>query len=288
MLTVYRELPYIPVTIDHPTNVFAGYVPLFFALFALLNIGRISFERRKVIFFWLITGGLFLLVALGPMPFGNNQWLNKLLPYNLLCSGTLRQLRIPVRFSLVSLIGIYIIAAFGIERFVGLNKGRFFNNTVLGLFIVILQVTEFLPVPYHLLPLDVPRVYSELALHDKNMPILVLPLGWQSSYRTVGAYRQKIQYYQTIHEHPLFQGQIARIPGSYFEYYLNDKGFQYLIDADKKMPTSEEAKGVHNILKRYGIRYVVIHRSFFSGEHFYDLVKVFRDYRDELFIGFAP
>ncbi len=264
-----------------------GYVPLFFAFFTLVNLKNISYEKRKVIAFWLIIGIVFFLIALGPLSFGRNQSLNKFSLYNFLCSGILRQLRIPVRFSLVVLIAIYILAAFGVERFVKLNKAKFLNNANLCLFLIILQIIEFLPIPYPLLKLKVPRVYRNLALLDIDSPILVLPLGWQSSYKTLGTYDKRIQFYQTIHGHPIFQGQVARIEDSYFNYYISQEGFRYLIDADKRMPTSAEKRQVHNILCKYGIKYVVIHGTYFDKKYLDTLLKMFRDYSGELFVEFA-
>ncbi|MBU1853212.1 MAG: hypothetical protein KJ957_04125 [Candidatus Omnitrophica bacterium] len=287
ILSLYREIPYINVPMKHVTNVFAGYIPLFFAAFALVNLKNISHEKRKIIIFWLITGALFFLLALGPYCFGKDQSLNKFSLYNLLCSGLLRQIRIPVRFSLVTLIAIYIIASFGVERFTKLNKQNLLNNKNLCLFLVLLQIAEFLPIPYPLLSLKTPEIYYKLASQNTNSPILVLPLGWQSSYKTVGIYDKKIQFHQTIHGHPIFQGQIARIEDSYFDYYTQQDGFRYLIDANKRLPTSSETKGVHNILRTYGIKNVVIHNSYFDSVHLNILLEIFKDYPGELTVEFA-
>ena len=225
LLTVYRELPYLSTPIMHVTSVFAGYVPLFFAFFMLVNFKGFALEKRRIIIFWLLTGAVFFLIALGPMAFGNSQFLNKFSFYNILCTGVLRQLRIPVRFSLVTLIAIYILAAFGVERFMKLNREKLLSNASLGMFLVALQIIEFLPMPYPLLFLKAPKVYSDLASRDKGSLILVLPLGWQSSYKTLGGYYKEIQFYQTVHQHPIFQGQIARIEEKYFDYYLQFPDF---------------------------------------------------------------
>lgn len=288
-LSLYQPglCPCLPV--DRITNVFVGYVPLFFAIFALLNINNVLPNTRRMIIYCLITGIVFFLLALGPLPFENSNWLNRFSPYNYLCrSALLRQLRIPVRFSIVSIMAIYILAAFGVDRFIKLNKEKLVGKATLGLFLIILPVIEFLPIPYPLLNLEVPKIYYNLARIDINEPILVLPLGWQSSYRTVGDYHKKIQFYQTVHAHPLFQGQIARIDDSYLNYYTEQKGFRYLMDAALRLPRPEEEKEVHNLIHKYGIKYVIIHRAYFNKAHFDALVKIFKDYQGEILIGFAP
>jgi len=286
LLSVYKELPYISTPIMHITNVFAGYVPLFFAFFALLSQRNFAPEKRRIIFFWLVTGAVFFLIALGPLPFGKNQFLNKFSFYNILCSGVLRQLRIPVRFSLVTLIAIYILAAFGVERFMKLNRGKLLSNAGLGLFLVVLQIIEFLPMPYPLLYLKAPKVYSELAWRDKNSPILVLPLGWQSSYKTLGGYYKEIQFYQTVHQHPIFQGQIARIEEKYFDYYLSQPGFRYLMSAEKRTPRFGEKEEVYGLLAKYNIKYVVIHAQYFDQKHLGGLSEIFKGYPGELFVEY--
>ncbi len=287
LLTVYRALPYLSTPIMHVTNVFAGYVPLFFAFLTLISFKGFSREKKRIILFWFLAGTLFFLIALGPLPFGKNQFLNKFSFYNILCSGVLRQLRIPVRFSLVTLIAIYILAAFGVERFMRLNRSKLLSNASLGLFLVVLQIIEFLPMPYPLLFLKTPKTYSELALRDKGSPVLVLPLGWQSSYRTLGGYYKEIQFYQTVHQHPIFQGQIARIDQRYFDYYLSQPGFKFLMEAEKRAALPGEREEVYGLLRRYGIKNVIIHGQYFDKKLLDGLSKMFKNYPGELSVGYA-
>ena len=286
LLTVYRGLPYLSTPIMHITNVFAGYVPLFFAFFALLSLKNFTPGKKRIIIFWLLTGAVFFFIALGPLVFGKNQLLNKFSFYNILCTGVLRQLRIPVRFSLVTLIAIYILAAFGVERFIKLNRGRLLSNASLGLFLVVLQVIEFLPMPYPLLFLKAPKVYSELARRGNGSVILVLPLGWQSSYKTLGGYYKEIQFYQTVHQRPIFQGQIARIEEKYFDYYLSQPGFRYLMNAEKRTPLPGEKEEVQGLLGKYNIKYVVIHARYFDRERLDGLSEIFKGYPGEIFVEY--
>lgn len=287
LLSVYRDLPYLSTPIMHVTNVFAGYVPLFFAALTLVSLKNFSPGKRRLIYFWLLTGTVFFLISLGPKPFGNGQFWNKFSFYNIFCAGVLRQLRIPVRFSLVTLISIYILAAFGVERFIRLNRGKILSNISLGVFVVVLQIIEFLPMPYPLLFFKTPKVYSELAGRDKGSLILVLPLGWQSSYKTLGGYYKEIQFYQTVHQHPIFQGQIARIEESYFDYYLSQPGFKYLMDAEKRTPLPGEKEAVYGLLGKYGIKDVVIHAQYFDQKHLEGLSGIFKGYPGELSVEYV-
>jgi hypothetical protein len=287
LLTVYREIPYLTTPIMHITNVFAGYVPLFFAFLALLSLKSFDPEKRRIIIFWLLTGVVFFLIALGPLAFGKNQFLNNFSFYNILCTGVLRQLRIPVRFSLVTLFAIYILAAFGVERFMRLNQRKLLSDSSLGVFLVTLQVIEFLPMPYPLLDLKVPKIYSDLVSRDKKSVILVLPLGWQSSYRTLGGYYKEIQFYQTVHEHPIFQGQIARIEERYFDYYLSQPGFKFLMEAQNRMSSPKDQEAVFSLLRKYNIKYVVIHAQYFDKKHLGGLADIFKSYPKELFVEYV-
>jgi hypothetical protein len=287
LLSVYKPVPYLCTPMMHVRNIFVGYIPLFFALIALLNLKNFGSQKRRIIIFWLITGGVFFLIALGPKPFGNNQFLNKFSLYNILCAGVLRQLRIPERFALVTLFATYIIAAFGIERFMKFNRSKLLSEKSLGLFLVGLQIIEFMPMPYPLLYLKAPKVYYDLASRDKGTPILVLPLGWQNSYKSLGGYYKEIQFYQTIHEHPIFQGQVARIEERYFDFYLSQAGFRFLMDAEKRTPLPAEIEGVYDILRKYKIKYVVIHTQYFDKNHLDVLTKIFKDYPGEIFVEYA-
>jgi hypothetical protein len=282
LLTLYRSLPYVCTPIMHITSVFAGYIPLFFAGFALIRLKHFSARIKRIILFWSLAGGLFYLLASGPLLFGNDPFMHKFAPYNLVCSGILRQLRIPARFSLITIISIYVLAAFGVDQFTTLKKGKLLSGISAGIFLIVLQVIEFMPIPYPLLDLTAPREYAALAGADKGSPVLILPLGWQSSYRTVGTYAKEIQYYQTIHGHPIFQGQIARIENSYFDYYTSQPGFRYLIEAGRRFPTSGEESAVHGLLREYGIKHVIIHMSYFDREHLIRLQKIFSGYHGVL------
>jgi hypothetical protein len=287
LLSVYKELPYLSTPMMHVRNIFVGYIPLFLALIALLYLKDFFREKRRIIIFWLLTGVVFFLISLGPKPFGDNHFLNKFSFYNLFFSGVLRQLRIPERFALVTILAVYILAAFGIERLMRINRSKLISNKSLGLFLVGLQIIEFMPMPYPLLYLKVPEVYYDLAARDKKLPILVLPLGWQNSYKTLGGYYKEIQFYQTIHEHPIFQGQIARIEERYFDYYLAQPGFRFLMDAEKRTPLPGEKEAVFDILRKYNIKYVVIHIQYFDKKHLEALKAIFKDYPGELFVKYA-
>jgi hypothetical protein len=288
-LYLYRVCLYFCQPLDRITNVFAGYLPLFFAVFALLNVKDISGNARRMCVYCLAAAALFFLFSLGPIPFGKGNPLNSFLPYNYLFTGELfRQLRIPVRFFIVSLMGIYILAAVGVDRFIRLNKEKWVGNFTLGLFLIVLQVIEFLPAYYPLLNLEVPKAYYSLSRTDADAPVLVLPLGWQTSYKTVGVIPKKIQFYQTIHGQPIFQGQIARIDDTYLEYYTGQKGFRYLMEAASRLPAPGEEKEVHKILRKYGIRHVVIHRLYFNQAQLEALTRIFRDYQEKISLDFVP
>jgi hypothetical protein len=267
LLAAYRTVPFVPTPIIHVTSVFAGYVPLFFACLALLRFNKLVAYKKKIVFFWVIAGSIFYLLAAGPMLFGNDRMLGHFAPYNLLCIGPLRQLRIPVRFAFVTLLAVYIIAGFGLEQFMKTKRLFIRSGACVGSFVIILQIIEFLPASYPLLDLTVPQVYADLAHRDRGSPVLVLPLGWQTSYKSVGYYNKETQYFQTVHEHPIFQGQIARIEDRYIDYYTSQPGFRYLMEAHFREPTPQEKTDVYRILSEYGIKNVVISQKYFDQEH---------------------
>jgi len=278
LLATYRAIPYLASPIMVVTNVFIGYAPLFFACLALLQFNTFVPYKKKTILFWLITAAAFCLLSAGPLVFGNIPPLKNIAPYNLVCVGPLRQFRIPVRFAFVAIMSIYIIAGFGVERFLKMKRLFIKSDAIVATFLIILQGAEFLPASYPLLDLSVPCAYIGLNKKDKGTPLLVLPLGWQTSYKTVGCYNKETQYFQTIHEHPIFQGQIARIDDRYIEYYTSQPGFRYLMEAHFREPTPAERIDVVRILRDYGIKNVVISKKYFDPKCLHVLENVFHNF----------
>ena len=271
LLAAYRTVPSLATPLAHVTNAFAGYVPLFFACLALLRINRLVAYKKRIVLFWVMTGTVFYLLAAGPLLFGPHANLCALAPYNLLCIGPLRQMRSPVRFVFVTLVSVYIVAGFGAEQFLRMKRLFIQSGVCVGTFLIILQIIEFLPGSYPLLDLTVPQVYVDLAQRDKGSPVLVLPLGWQTSYKSVGYYNKETQYFQTVHEHPLFQGQIARIDDKYIDYYTSQPGFKYLMEAHFRSPTPEEQADVYRLLKEYGIKNIIISTKYFPPHHLHTI-----------------
>ncbi|MFH1363611.1 MAG: hypothetical protein ABIH45_05355, partial [Candidatus Omnitrophota bacterium] len=127
----------------------------------------------------------------------------------------------------------------------------------------------------------------DLASQDKGSPVLVLPLGWQTSYKTLGGYYKEIQFYQTVHQHPIFQGQIARIEEKYLDYYLSQPGFKCLMSAEIRVPAPGDKEAVFTLLRKYGIKHVVIHPQYFDQKHLEGLAELFKGYPGELSVDYA-
>ena len=143
----------------------------------------------------------------------------------------------------------------------------------LPLVIIGLQVIEFMPGRYPLYNMTPPPVYKGIA---PDKPVLILPLGWSNGYKTYGQDPRLIQYAQTAHGRPIFQGHISRLEKSFFDFYLSDERFQCLMNADTDWRQEPAIKHLFSLLDRFGIEDIVIYEKYYSQEYLDSLMSALK------------
>lgn len=208
--------------------IFAGFVPLALALFAVVHAWRVVAVK-----FWTFVTAAFFILALGPyLHIGGKiatigGWAIPL-PYLLLyyIVPFIRLTRSLSRYDLMVMLGLGVLAAIGLAYLSGVRgqgsgvgnheirtraKGplwahhasRFMSNASrLLLFLAALLICfEFLPIPYPISKIDTPQFYFNLAKEPGDFTIAELPMNWD---------RPSPMLYQTVHGKRLLTAYTSR------------------------------------------------------------------------------
>ncbi|MBE7552243.1 MAG: hypothetical protein HS126_14335 [Anaerolineales bacterium] len=196
--------------------VFAGFVPLVLALFAVMRGWR-----QVVVKFWTLVTAAFFLLALGPYLHIGGKIVTIAgwpipLPYLLLYHTVpfIRLTRSLSRYDLMVMLGLGVLAAIGLAYLTNLIGDRrlkprdpqtlhspFTIRLTLPLLATLLICFEFLPLPYPISKIDTPQFYFDLAQQPGDFTIAELPMNWD---------RPTPMLYQTVHGKRLLTAYTSR------------------------------------------------------------------------------
>ncbi len=262
---------------------FLGYVTLALALLGLVS----SFRRA---WFWALIGVLFGLLALGPvfhLSF-DPDWTpataqnGPSLPGRLLYSLPFGNIaRVPLRFALVTMLALAVLAAYGLAwATTRLERRRtrqdansqsstskfsrfvLHPSSVIGLS-ALLVFLEFLPGARILADTSVPSFYAQIRDEGRWDDFAVLETP-DSSVSVIG----KAMYYQTVHNHPMVEGYVSRKPDYPFQDFPGIKELRTLPSRPQRDIIARES--LHNalgLLQYYKIRYVILHPDYLKKEN---------------------
>ncbi len=169
--------------------IFAGFVPLLLALFAIIRGWKSTIVR-----FWAWIGLVFLVMALGPYLhinghiFSIGSWQIPL-PYLLLYNTIpfINLTRSLSRYDLMIMLSIGVLASVAIAQIqlvisnYQLSKGRHTRHASYLWFPVVaggLICFEFLPAPYPVSQIDTPQFYYNIGSDGEDYTIAELPMNW--------------------------------------------------------------------------------------------------------------
>jgi hypothetical protein len=237
---------------------------------ALAVVGVLRYRRRLAA--WITSFVVFVLFSLGPLLQINGRSLfdldglqvNVPLPFILLhYIPIVKANRVPNRFSVVLMLALAVLAAFGAYWL--LKKLRRSQVLAVGGSVLLagLIVFEHWSVPLPLTEARIPPVYEQVAAEPGDFAILQLPLGWRNSFGVQGSESTQAQYYQTYHQKRLLSGNISRNPPFKFDYFARIPILDSLIaiqaydqvDAERRAQDREMAA---DFVSFYDIRYVVV------------------------------
>ena len=182
--------------------IFAGFVPLGLALYALIR------SRGRAVWFWAISTLAFGLLSLGPvlhvagqtdlplvgevvLPYG---WLNRVVPF-MDISRSVSRLDVMVMLSLG------VLASIGVSAVLRDANASRRKSTAIGGILAVVICIEFLAVPYPMSAPDTPPFYFTLAGDGEDYAVLNLPMDWD---------RPNYLLYQTVHGKRLTSAYTSR------------------------------------------------------------------------------
>ena len=231
------------------------YIGIVAGVLAVIGI----FTRRRAAEFWLFSGFIWLILALGPALRFNGQVFSAIpLPYRFISEVLpIGILRSSDRFNLLLLLSIVMLAALGAASVTA--RRRF-----LVVPISLLVLLEFAPVPlprWELLP------HSEILSRPGNLApgaVIDYPMGYARSKFWI--------YYQTLHEQPIIEGHVSRHTKELYSFISRQPLLSALYDLDDKpslvpdgffasIPTGDLGPSLRDLVEN-GVRWLVVHRSF--------------------------
>jgi len=221
---------------------YVGYTAL-----ALAGLGLIRSKRQGIP--WLVAGaGLFILALGGTLQVAGHK-LNVTLPYSWVQDWfPIRVMRHPHRFNILLGFPLAVLAGYGVTR--ALPRLRWPAMCTVGLCALIL--IEYLPWPYPTVRPTIPPFYYQLAQEPGDSAILDLPLKPSTAAK-------KYMFYSTLHNKPLVEGKIARLPGSAFAF-IDSIPLLYGLHADEEMDADlGDVSRQLSALARANVRYVILH-----------------------------
>ncbi len=243
----YRLLPFLRDS--KPQSFFVGIVPLALAITALA-----ARRTRRQAAPWAITGGVFLLLALGPvLTVGGVEYpavpmparLAQLLPFIRGVDPQILSLGMALPLAALAALGAGVWLARWRERparqsaALALATAAILFDAWSGRFA--LQDTR--PSPF----------YAQIAAEPGEFAIIDLPMGRQLSKRYM--------YYQTIHGRPIIEGTPGRaMPGTYAYFDGNPLLYRWVREKPLNCRRVDYAANLQ-ALADDGFRYIIVHRD---------------------------
>lgn len=238
-----------------------------FSVYWLILLGVIfSWIKRKPLpvnsaprsaWLWLYISLGFIILSFGPVLHINGKESGLPLPAALIYEIPLLNItRVPARFSIMAILALAMLAAWGLSRFNGWVKRPLFQNLV-SFSLIGLLLFELLPVPYITTQYYVPEFYKRLANDPAKYAVLDLPIRqYETSYLQA----------QMTHKKPLAGGYISRNP-VYPPYYGVPVFQEFRTLATSTKPDFLPAqKLTPETLAYFGVRYVVVHTNLTKGD----------------------
>jgi len=217
-------------------------------------------SRDREVRRWLAIGGAFLLWALGPYAVAFGHQLPFLLPATLVrFVPIVANARIPSR----TIVMVYLAAA--MLAAIGFAALRDAGRKVWALALAGLALADSAPAWPPILVVDRPAIYDVLRQRPEEGAVCELPLGLRDGFGEIGRFDSRVLLYQTIHEHPITGGFVARMPPRIPAAYEADAVLGPLLRLSSGEALSDVAvlspDRAAEVLRHDNIHYFVVNRN---------------------------
>lgn len=172
----------------------------------------------------------------------------------------------PARLTSVLMLPLAILSAYSLKVLISRFSG--FWKVVAVKIVSAVIIFEFLAIPFPLNDMNVPEVYYQIAKDEGEFAVMNLPLGWNNNDEALGrTVLGNLQYYQVVHQHPIFRGTVARLPHENFEFYRRRSGMEFLIypaNCGYEMKKGDVA-AVRQTLADFKVKYIVVFPNLFPS-----------------------
>ncbi|MFL6279835.1 MAG: hypothetical protein ACJ731_06975 [Vicinamibacterales bacterium] len=187
----------------------SGWIPVSAMALAIAGLTSRARSRAMGPAPWALTGTVFTIWAIGPWVNVIGRQTPLIMPAVFLrFIPIVANARVPGRAMVVVYLSIAMLAAIGFRRLIA--GGRASRIIAACLFVTL--IIECVPARP---PLYLPHVASQyFALHEAAPAAAVceLPLGLRDGFGETGSLDEAVLLHQTIHEHPIVGGFVARLP----------------------------------------------------------------------------
>jgi hypothetical protein len=207
-----------------------GLVPMLLVAYAASQ-SRLRAQGEIQRWLWVLC--VFLVWALGPyvMAFGANTGF--MLPQTALrFVPMLSNARMPGRAFVMVVLAVAMLAALALASITS-RISRTKRRRMLSALAAAIILFDYSPGQQAFTPLDRPALYGTLRRLPPG-PVLELPLGIRDGFGEQGHLDHRVLFYQTLHEHPLAGGFVARLSPRVRRAYETDPVFGPLLSDDQR------------------------------------------------------
>jgi hypothetical protein len=253
--------------------------------YTALGLAAISlFSRRKETRFWLLSMGVWMMLAAGSAPRLNGVLYPDIpLPYRFIGHiFPISAVRTPDRFNLLTILSLSVAVGLGAAHLARRRRWLLIPSTLL-----ILAEYMCLPLPTWDLPPDSP-FYAQMAQDDVAYGVVDYPMGYTAGKRWL--------YYQTLHGKPLVAGHISRYTLENYAFIVSQpllRAFYQVAEkphylareavfADEPRPVPALGPALRS-LRDSGVRYILLHKPYpdaIQQAHFRRVLPILPVYED--------
>lgn len=230
-------------------------------LLPTLTLVTIPFIRRDGRrWLWLVIAALCFILALGPyVDIGSTRIP---MPYTLVHQLLGGQYRTPMRFATPGVFALAMLVALTLDRMFnnvkGPTQGRPLHVVVVAALAIVFVFDYHLTQPFPVTRMTDYQAYHDIAAAPGDFAVLEIPIGVRTGFAVVGR-GEYLQYYQTIHHHPIPTGYLSRLPNEIMDFYF----FDPLVGAltlSRALPAEVDAR-LERLIRDWNIGYVILHRD---------------------------
>lgn len=242
-------------------------------LLGLAVLGVVWGRRQRAIWFWALAALFFAWLTLGPFVHVNG--VSTRIPGPFVLLQTLpffKGNRYPSRYSVLLLLSLAVLAAYGLaaltgwrrgRRLVGIEMRKLLSGIAVGVFLA-----EHLALPLPQSDMRVPALYAALADAPPGS-LLDIPFAWRNGFRITGPLDAGFmfgQFYQTAHQRRLLQGNTSRNPALKFQYFTEAPVVNALLalETGHTLPAERwqaDRLLAGDVLRFFDIRHIVVRRA---------------------------